>query len=68
VRGIVYVPAFSGVSEPPDLVRTTGTGVFLPARLVRPRVPCVSCVSRLHPVSFYRHDLRTGNPEPTKRL
>jgi hypothetical protein len=29
----VYVPAFSGVSEPPDLVRTTGTGVFLPARL-----------------------------------
>ena len=25
-----------------------------PCALVRPRVPCVSCVSRLPPVSFYR--------------
>ena len=29
------------------------TGAF-----VRPRVPCVSCVSRLHPVSFYRYRFR----------
>jgi hypothetical protein len=33
----------------------TGTCEIRLCAFVRPRVPCVSCVSRLPPVSFYRH-------------
>jgi hypothetical protein len=35
-----------------------------PSAFVRPRVPCVPCVSRLPPVSFYRY--RVQYPVPVK--
>ena len=49
-RGQGYAPiAFPGYSYRDTEVRLCGLCAF-----VRPRVPCVSCVSRLPPVSFYR--------------
>jgi hypothetical protein len=42
---------------PVPLVGLDGCEVRLcgPCAVVRPRVPCVPCVSRLPPVSFYRY-------------
>ena len=41
------------------VVGLDGFGLCDPCALVRPRVPCVSCVSRLPPVSFNGY---TGRP------
>jgi len=48
-----------GVFEPRWLPVQIGLCAF-----VRPRVPCVPCVSRLPPVSFYRYRYSTGKLRP----
>ena len=53
--GVIFIPGTRDACE----VRLCGLCAF-----VRPRVPCVSCVSRLPPVSFYRYRTGTGAMKP----